>query len=179
VPSDQARTYSLPFPNNRTTENTEVTEINGSQVPLPTLHHLQLARATLTKNFTSELSTGVPATHPIRILLLLVLLLHLGGRGRRISEFEASLVYRVSSRAARATQRNPVSNPPPQRSFIHLFILSYNTSQLQFPPPPLLSSPSPLYSPHNIHFLSTFFKTNQPTNQPTNQASQGYQPNAA
>ena len=33
----------------------------------------------------------------------------LGGNGRRISEFEASLVYRVSSRTARATQRNPVS----------------------------------------------------------------------
>jgi hypothetical protein len=33
----------------------------------------------------------------------------LGGRGRWISEFEASLVYRVSSRTARATQRNPVS----------------------------------------------------------------------
>jgi hypothetical protein len=33
----------------------------------------------------------------------------LGGRGRQISEFEASLVYRVSSRIARATQRNPVS----------------------------------------------------------------------
>jgi hypothetical protein len=33
----------------------------------------------------------------------------LGGRGRRISEFEASLVYRVSSRTARAMQRNPVS----------------------------------------------------------------------
>jgi hypothetical protein len=31
------------------------------------------------------------------------------GRGRRISEFEASLVFRVSSRTARATQRNPVS----------------------------------------------------------------------
>jgi hypothetical protein len=31
------------------------------------------------------------------------------GRGRRISEFEASLVYRVCSRTARATQRNPVS----------------------------------------------------------------------
>ena len=31
------------------------------------------------------------------------------GRGRRISEFKASLVYRVSSRTARATQRNPVS----------------------------------------------------------------------
>jgi hypothetical protein len=36
----------------------------------------------------------------------------LGSRGRRISEFEVSLVYRVSSRTARATQRNPVSNPP-------------------------------------------------------------------
>jgi hypothetical protein len=33
----------------------------------------------------------------------------LGGRGRRISEFKASLVYRVSSRTARAAQRNPVS----------------------------------------------------------------------
>jgi hypothetical protein len=33
---------------------------------------------------------------------------HLGGRGRQISEFEASLVYRVSSRTARTTQRNPV-----------------------------------------------------------------------
>jgi hypothetical protein len=33
----------------------------------------------------------------------------LGGRGRQISEFEASLVNRVSSRTARATQRNPVS----------------------------------------------------------------------
>jgi hypothetical protein len=33
----------------------------------------------------------------------------LGGRGRLVSEFEASLVYRVSSRTARATQRNPVS----------------------------------------------------------------------
>jgi hypothetical protein len=33
----------------------------------------------------------------------------LGGRGRQISEFEASLVYRVSSRTARATHRNPVS----------------------------------------------------------------------
>jgi hypothetical protein len=33
----------------------------------------------------------------------------LGGRGRWISEFEASLVYKVSSRTARATQRNSVS----------------------------------------------------------------------
>ena len=33
----------------------------------------------------------------------------MGGRGRQISEFEASLDYRVSSRTARATHRNPVS----------------------------------------------------------------------
>jgi hypothetical protein len=31
------------------------------------------------------------------------------GRGRQISEFEASLVYKVSPRTARAIQRNPVS----------------------------------------------------------------------
>jgi hypothetical protein len=33
----------------------------------------------------------------------------LGGRGRRISEFKASLVYRVSSRKTWAIQKNPVS----------------------------------------------------------------------
>ena len=33
----------------------------------------------------------------------------MGDRGRWISEFEASLVYKVSSRTARAIQRNPVS----------------------------------------------------------------------
>jgi hypothetical protein len=33
----------------------------------------------------------------------------LEGRGRRISKFKASLVYRVSSRIAKATQRKPVS----------------------------------------------------------------------
>jgi hypothetical protein len=33
----------------------------------------------------------------------------LGGRGRWISEFKDSLVYKVSSRTARAIQRNPVS----------------------------------------------------------------------
>jgi hypothetical protein len=33
----------------------------------------------------------------------------LGGRGKWISELEASLVYKVSSRTARAIQRNPVS----------------------------------------------------------------------
>jgi hypothetical protein len=33
----------------------------------------------------------------------------LRGRGRQISEFEASLVYKVNARTAKATQRNPVS----------------------------------------------------------------------
>jgi hypothetical protein len=32
---------------------------------------------------------------------------HSGGRGRRISEFEDSLDYKVSSRKARDIQRNP------------------------------------------------------------------------
>jgi hypothetical protein len=40
----------------------------------------------------------------------------LGGRGKQISEFKASLVYKVSSRTARATQRNPVSkNQKPKK----------------------------------------------------------------
>jgi hypothetical protein len=39
----------------------------------------------------------------------------LGGRGTRISEFEASLVYRVSSRTARTTQRNPVLKKQKQK----------------------------------------------------------------
>jgi hypothetical protein len=36
----------------------------------------------------------------------------LGGRDRWISEFKASLVYRVSSRTARAIQRNSVLKKP-------------------------------------------------------------------
>jgi hypothetical protein len=40
----------------------------------------------------------------------------LGSRGRQISEFEASLVYRVSSRTARAIQRNPVSKTKKQKT---------------------------------------------------------------
>ena len=40
----------------------------------------------------------------------------LRSRGRQISEFKASLVYKVCSRTARAIQRNPVSkNPPPKK----------------------------------------------------------------
>jgi hypothetical protein len=40
---------------------------------------------------------------------------HSGGRGRWISEFEASLVYKMSFSIARAIQRNPVSNPSPTK----------------------------------------------------------------
>ena len=36
---------------------------------------------------------------------------------KQLSEFEASLVYRLSSRIARATQRNPVSNKTKQYNF--------------------------------------------------------------
>ena len=39
----------------------------------------------------------------------------MGGRGRGISESEASLVYKVNSRIARAIQRNPVSKKQKQK----------------------------------------------------------------
>jgi hypothetical protein len=41
----------------------------------------------------------------------------LGSRGRQISEFKTSLVYKVSSRTARAIQRNPVfKNQKPKQT---------------------------------------------------------------
>jgi hypothetical protein len=46
----------------------------------------------------------------------------LGGRGRQISEFEASLVYRMSSRTTRGTQRKPASkqtNKKPNKNKIN------------------------------------------------------------
>jgi hypothetical protein len=36
---------------------------------------------------------------------------HLGGRGRRISEIEACLVYKVSSRTARVTEKLCLEKP--------------------------------------------------------------------
>jgi hypothetical protein len=42
----------------------------------------------------------------------------LGGKGRKISEFQASLVYKVSSRSARAIQRNPVSKNQKKKKVI-------------------------------------------------------------
>jgi hypothetical protein len=48
----------------------------------------------------------------------------LGGRGRRISEFEASLVYKMR-RTAKATQRNPVLKKQKQNK---TKAYTYNTS---------------------------------------------------
>jgi hypothetical protein len=46
----------------------------------------------------------------------------LGGRGKRTSEFMASLVYRVNSRTARATQRNPVWKKPKKVDILEFLI---------------------------------------------------------
>ena len=54
----------------------------------------------------------------------------MGGRGRRISKFKASLVYRVNSRTARATQRDPVS----EKGQVFHFSLLMNDSHLKNPP---------------------------------------------
>jgi hypothetical protein len=46
-------------------------------------------------------------------------------RGRQISEFKISLVYRVSSRTARATQRNPVSKQNKHLLLVFWFVLFF------------------------------------------------------
>jgi hypothetical protein len=49
----------------------------------------------------------------------------LDGRGRKISEFEVSLVYRVSSRTARATQKKPcLKKPRKKKKTLFLFPFS-------------------------------------------------------
>jgi hypothetical protein len=45
---------------------------------------------------------------------------HSGDRGKRISEFEASLVYRESSRTARATWKSPILKNQQERISILL-----------------------------------------------------------
>jgi hypothetical protein len=73
----------------------------------------------------------------------------LGGRGRWISEFEASLVYKVSSGTARAIQRNPVSkNQKPKKKKKKT---KKKTKKKKIILPPSLPS-SPLF----LHFLSSF-----------------------
>jgi hypothetical protein len=46
---------------------------------------------------------------------------HLGGRGRQISELEASLFYKVSSRTAGDIQRNPASGKKQNKLLISYF----------------------------------------------------------
>jgi hypothetical protein len=55
------------------------------------------------------LSTTKPSPQSLYNVLKEIVYQHSGGGGRRISEFKASLLYRVSSRTARAIKRNPVS----------------------------------------------------------------------
>jgi hypothetical protein len=60
-----------------------------------------------------------------------------GGRGRRISEFKDSLVYRVSSRTARAIQKNHVSTNKQKQTnnqiklIIHRIIVLLKTIGIQ------------------------------------------------
>jgi len=65
----------------------------------------------------------------------------LGGRNRQISEFEASLVYRMSSRTARTTQRNPVSKtqnkikiksfPKRNQQHVKIIIVSFTKRKIE------------------------------------------------
>jgi hypothetical protein len=59
----------------------------------------------------------------------------LGGRGRRISEFEARLVYRMSSMTARATQKNPVLKNQPNNQPTNQQT-NKQTKKPKEPPPP-------------------------------------------
>ena len=57
------------------------------------------------------------------------------GRGRWISEFEASLVYKVSSRTARDIQRNPVSkNQKTKQDSAQAILLLVSTFSAQAKP---------------------------------------------
>ena len=61
---------------------------------------------------TSRVLPHLSQNRELRLVSDVVRTFNPKGRGRQISEFEVSLVYRESSRAARATQRNLVSTPP-------------------------------------------------------------------
>jgi hypothetical protein len=55
----------------------------------------------------------------------------LGGRGRQISEFEASLVYRVSSRTARATEKLCLKGKKNNKKKLYYTILPKNSIMSQ------------------------------------------------
>jgi hypothetical protein len=68
----------------------------------------------------------------------------LGGRDRQISEFEASLVYRVSSRTARTTQRNPVSKQSKTKQ--NKTKQNKTNKQIKKPPPTRKNNKKGIYS---------------------------------
>jgi len=72
----------------------------------------------------------------------------LEGRGRQISELEASLVYKVSSRTARATQRNPAW----KKKFFSL--IHYSPVSL----PSFPEIPGPLTVLFHLHSFASFQK---------------------
>jgi hypothetical protein len=80
----------------------------------------------------------------------------LGGRGRWISEFEASLVYKVSSRTARATQRNPVSKNKTKQNKTKKKTKT-KTEKLKAILRHLYSMAGPVATQLPHHFLSLFF----------------------
>jgi hypothetical protein len=55
----------------------------------------------------------------------------LGGRGRWISEFKVSMVYRSCSRTARATRRNPVSKNQNKTKKLKIDILKRRKENFQ------------------------------------------------
>ena len=78
----------------------------------------------------------------------------MGGRDRHISEFEASLVYRVSSRIANATQRNPASKPPPQKKINSNDFMKFKGKWMELEDIILSeSSQCPQYKPQTIWSL--------------------------
>ena len=50
--------------------------------------------------------------------------------GRWISEFEASLIYRVSSKTVRGTQRNPVSKQSKTKKICNIYLQSNSDKKL-------------------------------------------------
>jgi hypothetical protein len=63
----------------------------------------------------------------------------LGGRDRWISEFKASLVCRVSSRTARATQRNPILKNRKRKKRLFSGNINYSIPSFLYNLPPMNS----------------------------------------
>jgi hypothetical protein len=80
----------------------------------------------------------------------------LGGRGRQISEFKASLVYRVSSRTPKALQRNPVLEKQKQTNKKDIF--KESCSSVQIIPAHTVHCQSALFPSKQLHYSSSLLK---------------------